>query len=61
MENLEEGLRRQLELHKENTSVNWYDEQWLKFSILDNESVMNYFYLSVFYDKSANNEKAQED
>jgi MED6 mediator sub complex component len=61
METLEEGLRKLLENHEENTSVNWYDEQWLKFNILDNESVMPYFYQSVFYDKSANNEKTKED
>jgi hypothetical protein len=61
METLEEGLRKQLENHEENTSVNWYDEQWLKFNTIDNDTVMSYFYQSVFYDKSANNEKTRED
>lgn len=61
MENMEDGLRRQLDRHEENTKDYWYDEQWLKFSILDKETVMHYFYLSIFYDKTANNEKTKED
>ena len=56
-----EVLRKVLENHEEKTGVNWYDEQWLKFNVLDNESVMGYFYQSVFYDRSANNEKTKED
>jgi mediator of RNA polymerase II transcription subunit 6 len=61
MDSLEEGLRRQLEAHKESTSVSWYCEPWLKENSLDDESVMRYFYMSVFYDSNANNEKTKED
>lgn len=61
MENNEEGFLKQLALHKENLSNYWSDEQWLLSNFLDNESVMTYFYCSIFYDKSANNEKTKED
>lgn len=61
MENNEEAFQRQLALHKENLSSYWSDEQWLLCNFLDNESVMTYFYCSIFYEKSANNEKTKED
>lgn len=61
MDTAGESLRKVLENHEEKTGVNWYDEQWLKFNTLDNTSVMGYFYQSIFYDKSANNEKTKED
>lgn len=43
------------------TGLSWSDEFWLKHNILDNGTVMDYFYISVFYDKAANNEKTKED
>ncbi|CAG9330019.1 unnamed protein product [Blepharisma stoltei] len=61
MESIEETLRLRGIRHEEQTTVNWYDEKWLKEHILDNKTIMNYFYLSIFYDKAANNEKCIED
>jgi len=61
MESLEYSLRNKGVYHEEQTGVVWSDEYWLKCTPLDNSTVMHYFYMSVFYDKSANNEKTRED
>lgn len=47
--------------HTEKNGILWNDEFWLKNNFLDNNTVMQYFYLSVFYDKKANNEKVKEE
>jgi hypothetical protein len=47
--------------HCENFSTFWIDQPWLETNVLTELNVMNYFYNSLFYDKSCNNEKTKED
>lgn len=61
MESVQEALRRIGTTHEEMTTINWFDEKWLKENPLDSKTIMSYFYFSIFYDKAANNEKTRED
>ena len=47
--------------HIENFSTFWIDQQWLESNVLNELNLMTYFYSSIFYDKSCNNEKTKED
>jgi mediator of RNA polymerase II transcription subunit 6 len=61
MESLEDLIASGKLRVDDQTTVSWRDEGWLQHNELDNRSAMTYFSLSVFYDRSANNEKTKED
>lgn len=47
--------------HEDQFSIYFLDPCWLNFFPLTLATVPEYFYLSSFYDKAANNEKTRED
>ena len=60
-----EGVESLLQLlgtqHEDQFDLMFIDETWLKFYPLTLETLPAYFYMSTFYDRTANNEKTIED
>lgn len=61
MESLEDLIASGKLRVEDQTTISWSDDWWLLHNELDNRTAMDYFTQSIFYDRSANNEKTKED